>query len=105
MDPLECLFGEGDGISEPWHAYHKCICREVNQSTLDFLHLATGSLEGFWHDSNGWILDLSLWNALVLYVQWCNDNQLDFQHHISQVLDGDVYYTKFVGSKLTEFGA
>ena len=104
MDPLECLFGRGDGHFEPWHAYHKCECKEINQSTCDFLHDTLG-LYGDWHDTNGWIISLPLWNALVQYVRWCEEQKTDFKFHIAKVQEGDEYYRQLACAKLTEFGA
>jgi len=103
MDPLECVFGPGDGILEPWHAYHKCQCKEVNQATCDFLH-ATAGLEGSYHDGYGWVIEMDLWSAFLQYIHWCQEHQIDFKFHMSQVLAGDVYYTKLAATKLTEFG-
>jgi hypothetical protein len=103
MDPVECLFGAGDGLGEPWHAYHNCICKEVSQITLDFLQSTVG-VHGSWHDTNGWCIDLTLWSALLQYVNWCVSEKLDFSYHVSQVLEGDVYYSRLAYIKLIEFG-
>lgn len=104
MDPLECLFGPGDGHSEPWHAYHNCICREVNQATCDFLHNTVG-LFGDFHDTNGWMIAMPVWNALLQYVHWCQDQQADFAFHVAQVQEGDLYYRQLAVAKLEQFGA
>ena len=101
---MECLFGTGDGFSEPWHAYHLCTCKELNQGTIDFL-AATAGVHGTWHDTHGWLLDMSLWTALLKYIQWCDEQQLDFKYQMEQVLNDDLYYVRLVEKKLEEFGA
>ena len=105
MDAVETLFGAGDGMSDPWHAYYECQSKEVSQETLNFLH-DTAGLRGTWHESNGcWMLDLSLWAALLQYIGWCHDKQLDFKWHVTQVSKADPYYCTLVSAKMAEFGA
>ena len=104
MVSVESLFGSGDGHSEPWHQFHQCECKEVSQATLDFLHCTAG-LEGFLHEEHGWVIAVNLWSALLQYVFWCNDEQLDFHYHVCRVQEGDEYYIRMVTEKLRLFGA
>jgi hypothetical protein len=105
MDPLSSLFGEGDGICEQWFAYHQCVCKEIKQEVLDFLHISLGCLEGTFHDSHGWIINLNVWGALVQYVNWCSEENVDFEFHLLKVLENDVFYMSLAEKKLKEFGA
>jgi hypothetical protein len=105
MVSVESLFGNGDGHFEPWHQFHKCECKEVSQATLDFLHDTVG-LQGEFHDGHGtYIIDMNLWRALLQYVCWCNDEQLDFYFHAWKVQDGDEFYIRMVAEKLRLFMA
>jgi hypothetical protein len=104
MDVVEGLFGPGDGMSEPWHQYHKCECKEVAHFIVDFLHCTAG-LDGEKHDSHGWIIDFKLWSGLMKYIRWCEDEKLDFMFHVSRVQEGDSFYISRVCSKFEEFNA
>ena len=105
MGTVELLFGAGDGQSPPWHAYHMCECKEVNQNTIDLLLITLGELYGPHHDSHGYIIDMNLWNALLQYVHWCESNQCSFEFHVSKVLEGDAYYRELAQAHLQNFGA
>ena len=104
MDPIENLFGRGDGMEEPWHQWHKCQCMEVKQDIVDFLR-NVADLHGDWHDAHGYVIDFGVWVALLQYVRWCDEQKLDFNFHVSQVLADDGYYTRLAISKLAEYGA
>ena len=104
MDPVESLFGQGDGLGEPWSAFYNCTCKEVSQDTCYFLQNTTG-LMGSWHDVHGWVINANIWGALVQYIRWCADHEVDFAYHFSKVQEGDLYYTKLAQTKLYEFGA
>ena len=39
------------------------------------------------------------------YSYWCNANEMDFDFHIEQVLEGDSYYVQLATKKMKEFGA
>ena len=104
MVSVESLFGNDDGHFDPWHQFHKCECKELSQTTLDLLR-ATVGLEGFFHDSHGWVIDMDLWRALLQYVAWCNDEQLDFHYHASQIQEGDEFYIRMVTEMLNRFRA
>jgi hypothetical protein len=103
MDPMASLFGPGDGVSEAWHQFHMCTCKEVNQATVDFLH-STVVLAGSWHDNHGWVIDMSSWSALLQYVHWCTEQQVDIHYHMDQVKSGDEYYVSLATRKMSEFG-
>jgi len=102
MDPIENLFGPGDGTAQPWHQWHKCQCMEVRQDIVDFLRNVT-ILHGSWHDTHGWVIDFELWAALLQYVRWCEEQKLDFNLHVSQVLQDDGYYTSLAIAKFAEY--
>ena len=104
MDPIEKLFGRGDGMEESWHQWHKCQCMEVKQDIVDYLR-NVADLHGIWHDTHGWVIDFGVWAALLQYVRWCDEQKLDFNFHVSQVLQDDGYYTRLAISKLAEYGA
>jgi len=103
MASIESLFGYGDGLSEPWHQFYKCECKEVSQETVDFLHCTAG-IHGDKHPMHGWIIDMKLWSALLQYLSWCADEQLDYRFHVDRVQEGDEYYIRMVFEKLKLFG-
>ena len=104
MVSVESLFGNGDGHFEPRRQFCKCERKEVSQTALDFLHCTAG-LEGVLHEEHGWVIDMNLWSALLQYVFWCNDEQLDFHYRAYRVQEGDEYYIRMVTEKLKHFGA
>ena len=105
MASVESLFGCGDGLSEPWHQFHMCQIKEVSQETLEFLHSAAG-LYGDKHPIlNLWVIDMNLWAALLKYLSWCQDEQLDFSFHLCKVQEADEFYIRMVTEKLKQFGA
>lgn len=100
---MDSLFGPGDGIQEPWFAYHKCERKEVNQDTLDFLHKLVG-LSGEYHDGQrGYILDMHIWNALLQYVHLCEEQGMNIQILIEKVNSNDAVYEQLVGKRLRAF--
>ena len=105
MDPIENLFGPGDGMEEPWHQWHKCQCMEVKQDIVDFLRNVGPGVYGELHEAHGWVIDFGVRAALVQYVRWCDEQKLDFNFHVTQVLQDDGYYTRLAIAKFAECGA
>ena len=104
MDPIQNLFGAGDGIQEQRHQFYECQCMEVKQEIIDFL-ANVSLLHGNWHDTHGWLINFEVWGALLQYVRWCAEQKLDFSVHVSKVQEGDVYYTNLAVTKFAEYGA
>jgi hypothetical protein len=54
---------------------------------------------------NLWVIDMNLWAALLKYLSWCQDEQLDFSFHVCKVQEADEFYIRMVTEKLKQFGA
>ena len=102
LEITEFLFGPSfDDL--PWHQYHRCEVREVSAATLVFLNHTVG-LFGTYHDENGWIVNHTLWAALMKYVQWCIDSQCDFKYHVQMVVEEcDLFYTTMATTRMESF--
>jgi hypothetical protein len=97
--PLFALFGESTWADEPWFQYDAGQVKEVSDAALAFLHYTIG-LHGLLHDQHGYIVDMDSWSALVQYVRWCDEQNLDFLFHCGKLEEGDPFYTQLATSKL-----
>ena len=101
MDPFSSYFGACDADTEQWHVLNQCECKQLSQSLVDFLHCTIG-LEGYLHDTHGYVLKHAIWQAFVEYARWRTEQKLDLDFHIQQVLACDDYYIRLVSTKMHE---
>ena len=95
------LFGDGDWEC-PWYQYDAGVVKEVSQDALDFLQQTIG-LHGTFHDQHGFIVDFKHWDAMLRYVDWCEQEKTDVLFHLDQIAQGSLYYKELATTKMESF--
>lgn len=92
------LFGPGNRDC-PWYQFDAGIAKEVSEDALEFV-LHTVGLYGLHQDHIGYMVDMKVWDALLQYIAWCKQENLDFLFHVDMIANGDSHYQDLSSSKM-----
>ena len=74
----------------------------MSQDALDFVKDTVG-LFGPYHEQHGFLIDMKVWDAVVKYTAWCQEENTDFLFHVDMITKGDLAYIALATAKMKAF--